>query len=249
MLGLLKSKNSWVWAGCGKHPAAKDYFRFQVESSLMAAFGDWVERGFREFNAGRKNEYGRSSWRFWSRGVKPGELLCGVLKDSSDSIGRPFPLLVMGNGTVKDWEKSWVLLLHGLKSSWDQIEQIASIRFDHVEQLEKEVHRLSPPIQGRLDGMHTEPVDPLEEQNVSVKAVQLKEHGELWLPLDDYRPMDPFTIAQAWCAALAKQGVETPNALFLGGVPEQYFLVLLQRSLNVGDFGRLWALSKDVNTD
>jgi type VI secretion system protein VasJ len=245
MLGLLKSKNSWIWAGCGKHPAAKDYFRFQVESSLMTAFGDWVEKGFRVFNAGRKNGYGKSSWCFWSRGVKPGELLCGVLKDSSDSIGRPFPLLVMGIGSVKGWEKRWALLLHGLKDSWGRIEQIASMRFEHVEQLEKEVHRLSPPIEGGLDGMHIEPVDPLEEQNVSVKAVQLKEHGELWLPLDDYRPMDPFTIAQAWCAALAKHGAEAPNALFMGGVPERHFLVLLRRSLNVGDFGRLWAMKPE----
>ena len=136
-------------------------------------------------------------------------------------------------------------MLSGFKGSWDRIEQISSMRFDHVEQLEKEVHCLSPPIQGRLDGMHTEPVDPLEEQNVSAKAVQLKEHRELWLPLDDYHPMDPFTVAQAWCAALAKQGAEAPNALFMGGIPERHYLVLLQRSLSVGDFGRLWAMTPE----
>ena len=104
---------------------------------------------------------------------------------------------------------------------------------------------LLPPIQGRLGSVHTEPVDPLEEQNVSQKALQFKEHEELWLPLNDYRPMDPFTVAQAWCAALAKQGAEAPNALFLGGIPERHCLVLLRRSLGVGDFKRLWAMTPE----
>lgn len=243
MLGFLKPKTDWKWAACGKHPAARDYFAFRVETPLMMALSEWVQRGYREFAGRNKRIYGQSSWRFWSRGTSKGELLCGLLKDSSDSIGRPYPLLFMGSGVIKGWENGWAALFHALSPIWNQMEHIASRRFDHLKQLEIAVGNLPNPAPNERG---IKPVDQsglLEKQTARQTALQLAENRELWVTLDGGGSMEPASIAQEWAVLLGDQGVETPNALFVGGIPERHALALYKRSLNVADFARLWSLA------
>ncbi len=243
MLGLLKPKIDWKWAACGKHPAAKDYFAFRVATPLMKAFSEWVERGYRDFTGSNKKAFGQSSWRFWSRGTRKGELLCGLLKDSSDGIGRPYPLLVMGSGVIKGWENGWASLFQALSSVWNQMEHISSRRFDHLNQLEVEVGNLPNPAPNERGPKPAQETGLQEKQTARQKALQLTDNGELWLALDGCSAADPTSAVQVWGALLADQGIETPNALFMGGIPERLALALYKRSLNAGDFTRLWSLA------
>jgi len=244
MLGLLKSKNNWTWAICGKHPAAKDYFQFKIETRLAAAFSAWVQNGYQRYVTGNKKAHGRSSWRFWSKGTKPGSLICGFLKDSSDSIGRPYPLLVIGSGNIKKWENSWAILFHAFKNLWEQIEYISSKRFDHLDQLEKEVYALKKPTEEWLDGIPVEPAASPEGQEFKKKVLELKDKRELWVSLDNFIDTDPYSAAEMWGDSIKRKGCQPPNALFIGGIPERHYMAMFHRSLNVSDFVRLWSLSE-----
>ncbi|MCJ7581703.1 MAG: type VI secretion system-associated protein TagF, partial [Candidatus Aminicenantes bacterium] len=107
MLGIGKSKNIWNWAVCGKHPVARDYFRISLSTSLLGAFESWFEKGYQVLSKQRKAARTVYSWRFWARGIKKGNLICGVGKDSGDSIDRRYPLLIMGDGFLDGWEEDW----------------------------------------------------------------------------------------------------------------------------------------------
>ncbi len=245
MLGFLKPKTKWKWAACGKHPAAKDYFAFRVKTPLMMAFSHWVQRGYRKFTVRNKKAYGQSSWRFWSKGTRKGELLCGLLKDSSDGIGRPYPLLVMGSGIIKGWEDGWVTLFQCFDPIWNQMEHIASRRFDCLEQLEVAVVNLPISVPHERFLPPTESADQQEIRTARRNALQLTENRELWVTLDDGYPMDPLRTAQRWGLLLGEQGLAPPNALFMGGTPRRHALALYMRSLNVDDFAHLWSMVTD----
>ncbi|WP_083456635.1 type VI secretion system-associated protein TagF [Desulfosarcina cetonica] len=105
MLGRLIGRQRWSWAAFGKHPATKDYFQIQVATPLAHAFSRWVEAGF-----GRMDENDRRhrvcSWRFWSRGLKKGSMVGGLGRSSADGIGRPYPLVLLGEGTSGAGRKS-----------------------------------------------------------------------------------------------------------------------------------------------
>jgi type VI secretion system protein VasJ len=51
---------------------------------------------------------------------------CGLGRDSSDSIGCPYPLLIMGEGRLKGWEKRWSQLPVQLNRTWKRMESIVT---------------------------------------------------------------------------------------------------------------------------
>ena len=65
---------------------------------------------------------GICSWRFWAKGANKKALVCGVARDSSDSVGRPYPLLVVGTGPLADWEDEWELLPAACENTWNQMD-------------------------------------------------------------------------------------------------------------------------------
>ena len=105
MLGSVKK--TWNWIGSGKHPAAGDYFKVGQFTPVLDAVAGWLENGFGRWIEARKeasgSPYSQNSWRFWIRGPKTDCLVVGVVKDSSDSLGRPFPLLIAGAGLLLLW--------------------------------------------------------------------------------------------------------------------------------------------------
>ena len=130
MLELVKSKRRWEWMACGKHPVAGDYFRTGANTSVFDAFSNWVETGFHQCNG----KIGQQvySWRFWAKGYEKEALICGVVRDSSDRLGRPYPLLVMGSGPVKGLKQRWSLLPTFCDDAWRQMENISTKRFEDI---------------------------------------------------------------------------------------------------------------------
>lgn len=92
--------NKWQWVICGKHPGLKDYFQLGPNLPMVAALADWIEKGYRGVAGARTLASNLLSWRFWAAGPDRNTLLCGILRDSSDSVGRPYPLLVAGSGPL-----------------------------------------------------------------------------------------------------------------------------------------------------
>lgn len=249
MLGGLIGSPSWVWAAFGKHPVAKDYFQINLVSPLASAFASWVDAGFRQLSEDdRRNTV--CSWRFWAKGQKKGSVICGVGRSSSDSIGRPYPMMIIGEGGLNKWEKSWQLMLAGLRQTWETIEYVTTRRLRTLEQLETQMLRMPSPLQQWSRTRDMTPQDLTADldawknkiilADVQRKARQLELDGHLIVPLDDQASADPFHLATAWHLALKNCGAPIPSTVFMGGRPDKNVLALYTRPLVTRDFPFLW---------
>jgi type VI secretion system protein VasJ len=252
----MKPKHEWSWYAAGKHPVAGDYFEIGSRDPMFQAFGQWAAGGYRKLGAARDKDNIQNSWRFWAKGVRKKHLMCGVGRDSCDSFGRSFPLVILGTGPLKNWEANWELLPVALENTWNRIEYLGAKRLLNLKQLEDEVQMLaSPP--GNWSELKTKP-DRVghnspgkggmpsawrkKAQNlnqVSTQAFASIELGDV--PLDDRAR----TIVE-WHVALKERSNVAPNAIFMGGNFEKTYLVLFKRPLREDDFIQLWSMGRHV---
>jgi type VI secretion system protein VasJ len=251
MLGKIIGRSRWDWTAFGKHPSARDYFQINLCSPLARAFSQWVENGFsRVPEANRRN--GNCSWRFWSRGLKKGILLCGLGKSSGDGVGRRYPMLLLGEGNFDRWEANWHLLPFALASAWEKMEYIAARRMEHISQLEDDLQRMETPLPGwkkilsplsaELNEKETEPINKIIMAEIREKVRTLQTEQKLIIPLNSGYPLDPLQMAGAWHQGLKSHFSAAPNTVFMGGSPEGSFLVIYSRPLAADDFVELWSL-------
>jgi type VI secretion system protein VasJ len=241
MLGSLSHNKHWLWTAVGKHPAAADYINIDGGSSLLEALADWMAKGYDEINRGSQNVgAGPYSWRFWLRGAKKGALICGIVRDSSDRIGRPYPLLIMGEGVVQKWEKQWELLPLDLIKTWQRMEFIASHRYEDVGTLTEALRTLTPPpmkITVSGQSLHAD-----READISAYKDQLQQNGRAFINLYGRQDSDAFDTARQWHAALKAGCQVIPRAVFWGGTPMQTYLSVYCNALNINDFVNLWTV-------
>jgi type VI secretion system protein VasJ len=210
-----------------------------------------VENGFGRLpEAVRRN--GVYSWRFWSRGLKKGNLVCGLGKSSGDGVGRPYPFVLIGEGQMERWESHWNLLPFVLAPTWDKMEYTAARRLGDLGQLEGELQRMERPVPEWKAALKTishevnlgqpAPIHKLVMGEVQAKARTLETEKKLTIPLDRLDHEDPLQMAGAWHQALKTHFLGTPSTVFMGGSPEKTFLVLFQRPLAADDFIDLWSV-------
>ena len=252
MLGPIGSILHWRWAASGKHPVASDFFRMGEEFSLGKGFSDWVGNGYRALTSGGNAGQRLYSWRFWAKGTQKGTLACGVLRDSSDRVGRPYPLLIMGMGPLKGWEEEWDLLPLACERTWNQIEYLTAGVVSDFKKLENETGQIRSPraewselrVQkgdlgkrpsGEGPGESVENLKALEKQ-----ARDLSEKGESFVPLDQRPSEDQFNRISLCHSFFKAYGGTTPNAVFMGGTTERASIAFFRRPLMPGDFVRLW---------
>ncbi len=149
MLGSIRN-NPWKWTTFGKHPAVRDYFHLGEQNAFTNALSEWMDKGHQKVLD--QTERGSSpirSWRFCLKGHKKSHLLCGVTRDSCDSLGRPYPIMVLGSGSVEKWESNWDLLPYGLESTWCDMERLSTRRYADLKQLEGDLNMIqAPPAEG-----------------------------------------------------------------------------------------------------
>ena len=140
MLGSVRGDyENWMWGAFGKHPVAKDYFSIGPNSPIIRAFSDWVEKGYRHLVSNEQGDQAPCSWRFWVKGGGKDALSCGLLKDSSDRVGRRYPFLMMGTGVIKGRHHHWHLLPITFDQTWSQMEFLSTRRFSTFQELEEAV--------------------------------------------------------------------------------------------------------------
>ena len=250
MLGSLNSTPAWKWAAFGKHPVAGDYFNAGPNDPFFQAFSGWVETGYRQVCSGRKNTTDLYSWRFWAKGHQKDSLLCGVGRDSFDTIGRPYPLVVMGAGVLPDWQRHLALLPFALEKVWIQMEYLATKRYIDFSQMENDIRRLPVPVaqwselqneeQRRREAWHSDS-DPQKEMIRKMVGDHAAE-PEFLASFDTNACLDAITAAGLWHSALTEKDDIVPNAAFLGGIPNATYLAVFRRPLMVPDFIRLWSV-------
>ncbi len=252
MLGSLKSAPAWKWAAFGKHPVAGDYFYAGTDDPFFQAFSGWVENGFNQVSAGRKNATDLYSWRFWTKGYQKDTLLCGVGRDSFDTIGRPYPLVIMGAGTLVGWQQHLALLPFALEKSWIQMEYMATKRYMDFSQLENNIKRIPipeskwPALQNdQQQRWHTwyRSDKPIEEA-IGKKLAENADTPECLVAMDSHSCRDAITAAGLWHSRVAEQDGIAPNAAFLGGIQDKTYVAFFRRPLIVPDFVRLWSVGR-----
>ena len=256
MLGSVKHKAGWIWYAGGKHPAAKDFLKIGPRDRLLQAFADWVAGGFRQWSTQNNPKTAQNSWRFWTKAVRKQHLICGVSRDSCDSFGRSFPLVVVGSGHLKDWQAHWELLPLVLDKTWQQMEYLSTKRLLDFSHLEDEVRRLPFPTDNwsglNLAGRQT--ADP-DSGDSATAETQLKniisdrsDPRVGIIPLVNVSQNDPPGQLSLLHATLKKRSKQPPNAVFMGGIPEKSCLVLFKRPLRPEDFNTLWSSCSEVSS-
>ena len=133
------------WFLSGKHPMFADYLNLGSPSSLALTFNKWVIQGFEQFiGTGGLPKQG-CSYRFWGRTGERHGLILGLLKESTDSVGRPFPLLILGTSSLPDWQKHRSRLISHLEGIWSRLEEIAAGIYDRPAAMESDLIRITLP--------------------------------------------------------------------------------------------------------
>lgn len=251
MLESVGNRSHWQWSAAGKHPAVKDYFQLGDDLPLMKTFLGWLRRGYTLLAEQGKGAPSYYSWRFWSRGIKKDSLVCGLMRDSGDGLGRPYPLLVFGHGSLKGWEDRWDLLVLACEKTWSRMEYLSQRSFGNLGEFEEEVHRISSPEpdwekfnyeKERLWGSSYS--DNQHHSNEEMIQAGLQEGGGkdfFFIDLNRIRADDQFHMVSAYHVAIKKHLKSSPTAVFMGGTPERAYLAIYQRALSSEDFVCLWS--------
>ncbi len=249
MLGLGKKEGGWQWIATGKHPSAKDYFTIGKESAFSEAFSRWIEQGYEILPFELKRASRMGSWRFWAKTPNNEILILGLIRDSCDSIGRPYPLLIMGVGSLAGWVKQWDLLPHACEQTWAQMEYIAAKNYSDTKKFGDELTGVSGPKTDWNSFRQDSPVGESLEQIGSSTLSEIKHlmynylnSGELMAELKQGLVKDLFSLVCLWHFVLKEKNTSPPNAVFMGGIPGRNFLAIYGRALAPKDFVNLWSL-------
>jgi len=252
---MIASDRNWQWSSFGKHPAVKDYFKMGQNSALVKGFSDWVEAGYQGYGSRRRSLTEFCSWRFWSRGSERESLVCGLVRDSTDSLGRPYPLFIMGIGSLNGWEDQWDLLPYACGRTWDQMEYLSAQVVNDFKKLETGLQNIRPPLpewpafsmdRERLKESLLSPHSPSpsdETEALKREVSKLSEKAEIFICLDGRSLNHPISMVDL-CHFLLRANVRVvPNAIFMGGSLERNFFAAFRRPLAQGDFIQFWSVS------
>ncbi len=253
MLEIGKSNSSWIWYASGKHPVAKDYLELGQAHIMTEAFSRWIEEGHQAFGRAGGRAHPTCSWRFWAMTPKGGELALGLVKESCDSIGRPFPFLIMAVGRLEGWEKHWELLPLVCEKCWARMEYIGSRNYREIEALKADLEAMRFPSgtseeKGNIWERPSAP-ETLEDSDIpaGMKArisLQLQTYlreSEAFIPVDS--GPGAMTIIRLWHQEIKAAAQRPPTSLFIGGAGVNIFMAVYNRPLRKDDFVRLWSVS------
>lgn len=249
MFGLIKfEKNDWSCAAFGKHPAGGDFLRAGKIKPLLLIFSKWMEKGFSTLPEQRqkKKDY---SWRFWSKGPN-GEFICGIIKSSSDSHGRIYPILLVGCAKKTDIFKKWDFIPYACMETWDAMEILSSEKLKNLRDLKEKLRKIPQPIteEKQLIRKHTDfinlKISSLEKgrksdlMNKMHNPEALRRAREFSVVFDE---KDNVDIACVRLFSLIKnRGDKGPDAVFTGGDIDIRKMLYLKRLPVVDDFKKLW---------
>jgi type VI secretion system protein VasJ len=240
MLGLGKPKQRFELAAHGKHPAFDDYFNLNTDSPLAKALSAWVENGAKR-NGRRTEKIKIHSFRFWVRGIKKDELVLGIIRDSSDRMGRPYPLLILGKGSVRAWRKKWHAIFNVFEPVFRAFEELSASRYENFQEFETRLSRICFPEAGFVQVPPGSQGSRLAECMMAWFSEE-KAKGVLRLPIATL--LDRFSawekINQENESWLFKRKQLLPGAVFQGGLPENPMLTIFARPLRQDDFQDLF---------
>lgn len=237
---------TWKWYAYGKHPVAADFIQAGRESPLAAHFRWWVEKGYQASMAKGYSPSSFNSWRFWAQGSKADELVLGLVRDSGDSRGRPFPILFLGCGGLQSWIAAWELLPLVCEPVWAQVEQLTVKRLGSLEEFKHELTAVRPPTPEWASAQRAYALALRSMENEQVHQGTLAGRTEdqalsYEIPLQDHNASAMLLVSchkhlksHAWPAP--------PQSVFMGGSSSILHVMSFYRSIAVSDYINLWSL-------
>jgi type VI secretion system ImpM family protein len=135
-----------TWFVYGKHPKFADYFSIGDDTQFTAAYTKWVVLGFQQYIRNKGAYEQICSYRFWSKADSSQTLAVGLLRSSTDSLGRPFPLLFIGTALLPYWQKRWNILDKLLDQVWAGVETIAGDGHASLQNISAGLAKISLPV-------------------------------------------------------------------------------------------------------
>jgi type VI secretion system protein VasJ len=244
VLGSIIPKPSWKWSAVGKHPLAKDYFQLGRNEALANSFATWIDNGYQKLVSNDSKKETFHSWRFWLPGNRKGTIACGIGRSSSDRLGRPYPLLIIGMGTIKEWEQHWELLPAVFEGTWSRMEYLASAQFKDLKELEREIGQIKKPTMKEIPVTDSQSGDDIISSSDAIKAGahDLIRENEFYAPVNDRPGHDAFSLVMQWHRGLKMHLKTRPAVVLMGGTPEKSYVAAFNRSLKANDFVKLWTI-------
>jgi len=252
-MNVFDNTSAWKFAAAGKHPVARDFLKLGEHIPLADELSALMEAAYALLTSKANAAPEFSSWRFWSKGHGWDNLVCGIVRESSDKVGRPYPFWIVGCGPLKDWESRWDLLPFACENTWVQLEYLATHKFESVKKLEEDLAVTRPPSDAwpehaaRRKSLNPigSPLDPyasfLDFDKLSKQAGGLADKTEFFISLDRGPCNDKILPVSLW-HRLFKTTVKTlPQTLFMGGTLEKAFLAGYNRNLKAADVVQLWS--------
>lgn len=252
----MNQEDTWKFAAFGKHPAAKDFIRLGTDTSILDGFADWLEKGYAKLVSKSESSAPEfCSWRFWTKGTGKESIICGLIRQSSDSIGRPYPFFIMGTGILQGWEDNWDLLPLACENTWVQFEHLATHKFADVKDLETGMENVRSP--SGLWNAHSAERSALNQIGSSLdpyasfidldllnkQAACLTGKTEAFVSLDRGSCTDKILPVSLWHNIFRGITTSVPNAMFLGGTLDKAYMAMFIRALCFADFIQLWSVS------
>jgi len=233
MLGIGKQKTGLYVSAYGKHPAFDDYFSVNMNTPLANALSAWIENGIKSNGTADKNKVIRS-FRFWVLGIKKEELVLGIVRDSSDRLGRSYPLLIIGSTRMKNRDNQWPSIFSCFESVFRAFEEMTAARYEVFKEFEASLLNV------QISESDFETSDTAFSNCLTAWFKKEKERRSLVLPVSDL--LDKFAShPQAPSkSGLFKTNPPLPGAVFLGGLPDKPMVNLYNRPLGTRDFHSLF---------
>jgi len=245
MLGAVNTGGHWAWAAFGKHPVAADYIHAGSDAPILAALSNWMSSGQQALTSSKKECPRPYSWRFWAGGVRKHHVLCGLLRASSDRIGRCYPLMIVGTGEMKSWEKGWDLLPLLFEGLWRRMESISSRSYTAFDAFREDLRHLGKPpsdwhdMRRRQEGFRSHERWAAAADAMQQQAAAAMRSPESLFPMDSSYFDDPLLRIGFWHYMLCRQERRPPKAVFIGGVSERLYLSVLNRPIVREDYIRI----------
>ncbi len=240
----------------GKHPSFRDFIHVGIEGLLAQALRQWARSGYAEWLERRDSGHEAESWRFWTNGPARGQVAWGILRDSSDSIGRPHPLFILACCYARGWEKAWEQLPRVLDESWKGMEYLAARRFHAADELQREMAALAlkrPGLgaddskQGVTSLRDNAGCAGMESMEQELGRQRIKRCRVLRFFLGGDASASAIDNVLAWHMLLKQQISMVPRAVFAGGPAAQPYLYVFYRPLVQQDFVDMWSISMHGN--
>ncbi len=241
MLGIGKKKTNFQVAAHGKHPAFNDYFSLNIDFPMAEALVNWMEKG----TALRTNHDNNiHAFRFWIRGIKKGELIFGIIRDSSDILGRAYPLLIIARGIVKNWEKKWYYIFSSFDTVFRAFEDITASQYENFKAF---ATRLSKVISFESSALGGAGLEWQYQYKILNERSRLPEIMRVWFNKNMEKGAMLLSVKTLFneftsynpdlkCRGAIKDKKEIPGAAFMGGLPDDPVLAIFSRPLKAEDF-------------